>query len=207
MSKTPFWEASYRRPGRLDTFGGGKPGKDVVAAASLPAGSRVLDLGCGEGRNALYLASLGHVTFASDISSTGISKLESVAADLGVEVTASVCDMRDYELPEALDLVVCHGCLHLIPRCDWQSVIQRLQQRTVDGGCHTVGVFTDTVPEPPDQEGLMVGLFREGELAEPYSTWDILDSSSLVFEHEHPEGPRHRHAANTLTARKPRGEG
>ena len=204
MSKEPFWEESYRRGGRLDTFGGGKPSPDVVsAAAGLQPRSRVLDLGCGEGRNAIYLASLGHRTHASDISEAGIAKLRSVAVGTGIEVEAVTCDMREYELPYRLDLIVCQGCLHLIPRPDWQAMIQRMKQATVIGGQNVVGVFTDTVPEPPDQEGLMVGLFREGELEEQYSDWVIIDSTSRVFKHEHPDGPRHRHAANALTSRKP----
>lgn len=71
MTKTPFWEESYARPGRLDTFGGGKPGADVVEAASrIPPDSHVLDLGCGEGRNALYLAGLGHLLTSRSLAST-----------------------------------------------------------------------------------------------------------------------------------------
>jgi len=74
--KKPFWEDSYKRPGKLDTFGGGKPSEAVVKAAfQLPSGIKALDLGCGEGRNALYLASLGFKTSASDISQSGIDKL------------------------------------------------------------------------------------------------------------------------------------
>jgi len=51
----------------------------------------------------------------------------------------------------------------------------------------------------------MVGLFGEGELMEQYSDWTILDSTSQIFEHEHPDGPQHQHAANSLTALRGRG--
>ena len=39
-AKQPFWEESYKRKGKLDTFGGGKPSQVVVDAAArikLPA--------------------------------------------------------------------------------------------------------------------------------------------------------------------------
>ena len=201
---TPFWEKSYRRPGRLDTFGGGKPSPDVVAIASrLTPPAKILDLGCGEGRNALYLANLGHQIRAADISGAGIEKLNLTAQATNVEVHTVVCDMRDYDFSEQLDLIVCQGCLHLIERSEWQLVLQRMMDCTAPGGYHVVGVFTDTVPEPEDQAGLMVGLFQEGELFELYRGWEILEQQARIFEHEHPDGPRHAHAANSLTAIKP----
>lgn len=108
MPTTPFWEESYRRPGKLDTFGGGKPSENVVAAASrLSAGASVLDLGCGEGRNAIFLSSLGYETSAIDISGAGIEKLNTVAKKMGLIVTSSVCDMRTYTFPRCFDLIVC----------------------------------------------------------------------------------------------------
>ena len=49
MATKPFWEESYRRVGRMDTFGGGKPSQEVVdIVAKLPKGARTLDLGCGD---------------------------------------------------------------------------------------------------------------------------------------------------------------
>lgn len=204
MVTTPFWEESYRRPGKLDTFGGGKPSAEVVAAASrLSKGASVLDLGCGEGRNAIYLASNGFETWAADISCAGIEKLNTVAKEMGLTIHSQVCDIRTYTFPARFDLIACQGCLHLVARPEWQRVLTRMKNSTATGGLHTVAVFTDTVPEPEDQKGLMVGLFHEGELLEHYRDWEVIESESFEFAHEHPGGIRHRHAANRLTARKP----
>lgn len=50
----PFWDAAYRDP-EAETFG--PASKEIVElAAALPSGARALDIGCGDGRNALYLA-------------------------------------------------------------------------------------------------------------------------------------------------------
>ena len=208
MAKVPFWEDSYKRPSKLDTFGDGKPSNSVVDAASLltdriSAKASALDLGCGEGRNAIYLARLGFETFAVDISEPGIDKLGTVARERDLSVYASVCDMREYDFPGQFDLIVCLGCLHLIERDEWRLVLKRIQGCTISGGLNVVGVFTDTVPEPEDQRGLMVGLFKEGELFEHYREWNVIESDSFQFEDEHPGGIRHKHAANRLTAKKP----
>jgi tellurite methyltransferase len=191
MTKTPFWEASYGRPGKLDTFGGGKPSKSVVEAASLVSnrlgvGASALDLGCGEGRNSIYLASLGFNTYATDISDAGINKLTFVAQERNLIINASVCDMREYGFPQQFDLIVCQGCLHLIERDEWRLVLKRIQDCTISGGLNVVAVFADTVPEPEDQKGLMVGLFKEGELFEHYRDWNIIESDSFQFADEHP---------------------
>ncbi|MGD1118735.1 MAG: methyltransferase domain-containing protein [Dehalococcoidales bacterium] len=202
-SKLPFWEESYKRAGKLDTFGGGKPGEMVVKAASgLPPGSRALDLGCGEGRNALYLAGLGFQVSATDISQSGIAKLKTIARERKLKIDASVGDMRDYQFSQRFDLIVCEGCLHLIQREDWQMLLKRMKRFTTPGGQHVVGVFTDAAPEPEDQRGLMVGLFKEGELLEQFKDWEILESKAYRFTHTHPDGPTHEHAGNEIIARK-----
>ena len=105
-AKKPFWEESYERKGKLDTFGGGKPSKEVVAVATkmkLPV--KALDLGCGEGRNALYLAGIGFETSAVDISESGIQKLNTMAGELHLDIDAVVCDIRQYVFNQSFDLL------------------------------------------------------------------------------------------------------
>jgi len=202
--KKPFWEDSYKRPGKLNTFGGGKPSPDVVTIASnMEPGLKALDLGCGEGRNVLYLTSIGFVTSAVDISVSGIHKLTNVARDLDLDIDALVCDMREYQFNKEFDFIVCKGCLHLIRREEWQKVIANMKKSTSRGGIHNVGIFTDTLPEPEDQRGLMVGLFKEGELFTCYKDWEIIETKSSEFEDEHPDGSKHKHSANNIIVRKP----
>ena len=110
--------------------------------------------------------------------------------------------MRKYEFPDNLDLIVCMGCLHLIGRNDWQSVIKRMKEATKPGGQNIVGIFTDTLPEPEDLRGLMIGLFKEGELLEQYNDWEIIESRAYQFKDAHPGGVSHEHAANEIVARK-----
>ena len=77
-----FWEAGYAAPG-VSTMGG--PNHDIVELSrALPPRARVLDLGCGEGRNAFFLAGLGHDVTAIDISTAGIAKLAGLAESSGL---------------------------------------------------------------------------------------------------------------------------
>lgn len=199
----PFWEDSYKRPGRKDTFGGGKPGADVVKIISeFKVSGTALDLGCGEGRNALYLAHCGFNTDATDISKSGIEKLKHLSKESELNINAIQCDMRNYLFAKQYDLIVCHGCLHLIMREEWKIVIEKMKSATKVGGYHAVSVFTDDAPEPEDQKGLMVGLFKNGEIFEYYNDWEIIETNAYDFEHKHPDGPQHRHTGNRVMARK-----
>lgn len=73
-----------------------------------PAGSRALDVACGDGRNARFLAELGYDVDALDISDVVIERLTAAAASRGLAVTARVADLEGVaDLPEGrYDVVV-----------------------------------------------------------------------------------------------------
>lgn len=80
-------------------------------ASKLPPG-RALDLACGTGRNALWLAQHGWKVTAVDRSPTAIETLRGSAAALGVAIDARVADLEKSEfviVPAAWDLIaVCY---------------------------------------------------------------------------------------------------
>ena len=199
----PFWEKAYSD---LDvpTFRGGMPSQEIRDVASnLPRGAEVLDLGCGEGRNALYLAECGFDVTAVDISDTGIRKLNALAKERDLDIHSEVADMRRYRFAHPFDLIVSHGCLHLIERPSWQKLVSLFKVHTTPGGMNVVVVFTDRIPPPDDLKDFCLGLFREGEVFSLYSDWETLLQQTYTFEDEHPGSPRHTHPVNKLVARKP----
>ena len=71
--------------------------------AGLPPGT-VVDLAAGEGRNAIWLASLGWRAWAVDFSQVALDKGRELAGDL--DVTWVCADARTWQPPEPVDLVV-----------------------------------------------------------------------------------------------------
>ena len=66
-----------------------------------------LDLGCGEGRHALWLARQGWRVTAVDFSSVGLEKAKARAVALGVQIECVHADLYDYRPPpDAFDLVL-----------------------------------------------------------------------------------------------------
>jgi len=197
----PFWEKAYADL-HTPTFGG--PSQEVRdIALEFRPGAKVLDLGCGEGRNALFLAECGFDVTAVDISESGIRKLSALAQERNLDIHSEVVDMRDYQFPHSFDLITSHGCLHLVERASWQRLISLFKAHTKPGGINIIVVFTDVIPPPGDLEDFCLGLFHEGELVSMYADWDIILQRSYTFEDEHPGSPRHTHPVNKLVARKP----
>ena len=70
-------------------------------AVQWQAGSRVLCVADGEGRNSVWLARRGIVVDAFDISDVGVAKARKLAATAGVTVAFDVCDCDAFRWPEA----------------------------------------------------------------------------------------------------------
>lgn len=204
-SVVEYWNDMYRNITAPVTFGGGgNPSSEVVELASrLPDDARVIDIGCGDGRHALYLAAHGYATAAIDFSAVGIAKLQHFAADRGLSIHAQVADIRHYVFDTEYDGMVCLGTLHLIKREQWQSFLLAMKEHTKPGGYHVVGAFTARVPAPDDQKGHYIGLFQEEELLGLYDGWEVISHRGYEFHDEHPGGIRHHHAGESIVARKP----
>ncbi len=79
----------------------------LMSEVGTMAPGRALDLGCGEGRNAVWLGSHGWRVTGVDFSDVGLEKARRLAEAQGVEVEWVLADLRSYEPPrDAYDLVV-----------------------------------------------------------------------------------------------------
>ncbi|MHB1128902.1 MAG: class I SAM-dependent methyltransferase [Ilumatobacteraceae bacterium] len=75
-------------------------------ATKLPRG-KVLSLGEGEGRNAVWLATQGFDVWSVDLSPVGVAKTLKLAKSHGVTVHASVGDLADYVIePDTWDVII-----------------------------------------------------------------------------------------------------
>jgi SAM-dependent methyltransferase len=78
---------------------GTEPNSFLVENANLLT-SPVLSLAEGEGRNAVFLASLGLDVLGVDASDVGLAKAQQLAASSGVTIRTEVADLASYEPPE-----------------------------------------------------------------------------------------------------------
>ena len=94
----------------------------------LPKG-RVLDIAMGEGRNAVYLASLGFKVEGIDISEEAIKIAEKTARQSGVDISAHVVDLEEnaYIAKDSYDVIICFNYLQ-------RSLIKHIKAGLRKGG-------------------------------------------------------------------------
>jgi SAM-dependent methyltransferase len=98
-----MWNERYRASEFVWTD---KPNQFVEThLAELPPG-KAIDLGSGEGRNAVWLAGRGWKVTAVDFSAAGLAKSRRLAAEKQVEVEFVEADALTFEPPEEVDLVL-----------------------------------------------------------------------------------------------------
>lgn len=122
-----------RRYAGTDSLWSLTPNRFLVAEASeLPPGT-ALDLACGEGRNAIWLAELGWTVTAVDFSGVAIEKARMRAAAEGADVDFRALDLLDFEpKPRAYGLVLVLY-LHIDPD-ERRVVLARAADAVAPGG-------------------------------------------------------------------------
>ncbi|MEO8036719.1 MAG: class I SAM-dependent methyltransferase [Acidobacteriota bacterium] len=139
------WNERYRSGER----GNPKPAPAVVeAAAGAVRPGRALDLACGAGRNALFLARNGWEVTAVDGSTEAIAIASKRAGRLGLRIATSVLDLEQLPLPfedAACDLV----CIILYLQA---SLFHEAKRLVRPGGAiviaaKTAGVFAIQLPQ------------------------------------------------------------
>lgn len=124
------WDRRYLEK---DLVWSAEPNRFLVEEAAGLAPGRALDLGAGEGRNAIWLAGLGWRVTAVDFSEVALDKARRIAGTRGVEVEWIHADLVSYRPePAAFDLVLALY-LHL-PWPEMTGVIHRAAAAVAPGG-------------------------------------------------------------------------
>lgn len=201
MENKPFWEQTYGDKS-VSTFSKG-PTVDVKEFYGIfPPHSLVLDVGCGEGRNSIFLAGEGHKVEAFDLSENGVAKAREIAREQGVEAAFFQQDLGEFAFQKDYDVILSHGVLHLPRKAVRDAFIQKMQRHTKPGGYNVIGIFTNRKPATPDNAPYTHSLFYVGELPEKYAGWEIVHHAEGVFTDTHPGGIHHEHSYERIIARK-----
>ena len=127
-----MWNERYSAP---EYAYGTKPNDFLVSVASKIPPGRVLCLAEGEGRNAVYLASLGYEVVAVDQSSVGLAKAEQLAAQQNVKIQTITANLADFVVePKSWQGIVSIFC-HL------PSALRCQVHKAAVAGLEPVGVF------------------------------------------------------------------
>ena len=139
------YELFYRENKR----GLGEPTKEFVDFFNSYKHERmkVLDVGCGQGRDALLIARLGHSVTAIDLSVTGIQDLQADAAAEGLIINTEVIDIRHYDPKDYFDVIVIDRTLHMLDSHERTNVLKKLLQATSYGAHVLIADERSNIPD------------------------------------------------------------
>ena len=198
----------WREPGRYsldpDAYPRSLLTQQTLRLLSGRTPGRALDIGAGEGSDAIRLALLGYEVDAVELSSVGAKKIERFAEEAGVKVRVLAADILDVTPDGSYDVIVCNGVLHYVS--DKRAVVELMQQATWPGGLNVISLWSTHTPVPDchdfvpvycdDEQGVVAGLYESWRTEFIYFERDKSETA-------HSDLPGHRHSHIKLIASKP----
>lgn len=185
---TAFWDSFYEDRTKRIPFFVDKPDENLVAyveQTQLPL-TRVLELGSGPGRNALYLAERGSQVDAIDLAQSSIDWANERANERQLDVRFRQGNLFELSIEDgAYDFVYDSGCFHHISPHRRHDYIRVVTDALRPGGCFALTCFVEggqyggsdmTDWDVYRQRSLQGGLgFTEDKLRSIFDTFDVLE--------------------------------
>jgi len=175
---------------KLERQGKDVHGEAAFVASLLVEGATVLDAGCGTGRVAARLASLGYDVVGADID----AEMVAVARERSPELEWHVAGLAEMAIGRTFDLVVMAG--NVVPFVDeLPAAMANVAKHTTSGGLVVCGFGSDRDHLPPYAPIVGIGEYDEAcaaaglELVDRYSGWDRQpydDAGYAVSVHRRP---------------------
>lgn len=188
-----------------DYFWGTEPADfldKLIAIKPAGSGLRVLDIGCGEGKDAVYMAQKGYDVTAFDLTESGIRKTLRLAEKRGVKVRAFTADINDFLLDEHFDIIYSTGTVQYLREENIPGFFEKVRRMTDPGGLNYFNVFVEKpflkLPPDWDREEKM---WKTGMLFTWYADWKIRIMDEVIFE-DNSGGIPHFHCMDILLAEK-----
>ena len=155
---------------------------EVLEAMQFLSSGKAMDLGCGQGRNALFLAQQGFDVTAVDQNELALEILQSIVEQEDLEMTVGLYDINSAALTQTYDLIVSTVVLMFLQADRIPAIIQNMQDQTNPGGYNLIVCAMDTEDYPCQVPFSFT--FKEGELADYYKDWELI---------KYNENPGHLH--------------
>jgi tellurite methyltransferase len=184
-------------------YGLSRTHSEVIAAVRQIAAGKALDLGCGGGRNSLYLNLKGFEVTAWDKNTLSVAELNRIIdAERLNHISASEQDLNSHRFSGAYDFILSTVVMMFLQPATIPTMIQDMQASTVSGGHNLIVAAMDTPDFPCPLPFPFT--FKPDELKNYYRHWEIVKYNEDVGQLHKTDvnGQRIQLRFATLLARK-----
>ncbi|WP_205342131.1 tellurite resistance methyltransferase TehB [Denitrificimonas caeni] len=171
---------------------------EVVDACKIIEPCTALDMGCSNGRNALYLSQRGFDVTAVDSNPGAIDMLQQIIGEEGIaNIKAQVYNINNAKLTADYGFIACTVTLMFLDPARIDAVIADMQEHTLPGGYNLIVCAMSTAENPCPVRFPFT--LKAGQLRDAYAGWEFVKYNEDV-------GTMHNGAQMqfaTLLARKP----
>ena len=200
-------------------FGGDPDDLLVQFCERLDPGARVLDVGAGQGRHALFLARRGHPVDCIEASRVAVAQINECASKERLPVRAFPLEFEEYS-PDVdfYPVILLFGLIQELPWDSIGTLVDRATAWTRAGSLVLATAFTTGDPEAPEisctwrkigknsflrDAGFVRTFLEPGEFKTLFEGWEPLHYwEGLGPEHRHGNDPPHRHGRVEAVLRK-----
>lgn len=146
---------------------------EVVDACNIIEPCNALDMGCSNGRNAVYLSQLGFNVTAIDANPGAVDMLKSIINEEGItNIQAQVYDINNANLSEDYGFIACTVTLMFLEPARIEAVIADMQAHTLPDGYNLIVCAMNTAKHPCPVNFPFT--LNEGELRDAYQGWELI---------------------------------
>ena len=150
---------------------------ELISLCPPAKDKKVLDIGCGEGKDAVFMAEKGYDVTAFDLTDNGIKKTHRLASEKGGKINAYVDDINTFETDEQFDIIYSGGFVFL-----------------------NVFVEKPFLELPPDWD-MEEKMWKSGELFSYFPDWKFHRIDEVIFEDDS-NGVPHYHCMDTIVCER-----
>ncbi|MGW2436197.1 SAM-dependent methyltransferase [Streptomyces goshikiensis] len=198
-----FWDARYQETGRIWS---GEANAMLVHEVSGLAPGRALDIGCGEGGDAVWLARLGWTVTGTDISGVALGRSAEHAADAGVadRVTLERHDLTE-SFPEGEFDLVSACFLHNYGDFPRDRVLRAAASAVAPGGTLLVVGHAGWAPWQEEREEAYFPTPQDvlAQLEPVTAGWEVLRAEETERVQNQPDGTPGTRTDNVVRLRRP----
>jgi tellurite methyltransferase len=152
---------------------------EVIEACKIIEPCDTLDMGCSNGRNAIYLGQHGYNVTAIDVNPGAIDILSNICIEENMSnVKARVYDINNANLNEDYGFISCTVTLMFIDPVCVDDIIENMHKHTIAGGYNLIVCAMNTEEHPCPVP--FPYTLKTGQLRDAYEGWEVIKYNENV---------------------------